>query len=463
MCQGSFCPLTEVAAVLNAGATGSRRAPGWHHRAVPLTLDHLRRYAVARTLFPPTTLMRAIEQLGFVQADPIRAPARAQDLTLRHRVAGYRAGDLERRYPRLALEEDFFVNYGFLPRAHHALMHPRTRAHGVDARRAGSRRRRCCEFVARARRRASARGRCALRARQDHQLVRRLVQRDHAAARRHALPRPAARRAARRRHARLRGARARPRRWTPAAVDARIDALVDLIVRKYAPLPRASLRQLVITCSASGAPQWNDARAPALAARASSVSRTRASTASTGTGPPTRTRPPGAGSPTHAVRLLTPFDPIVWDRRRFELFWGWTYRFEAYTPAPKRKLGYYALPLLWRDRVIGWANLAVDDGTLRTRSATSTAARRAMRRSATGLRPNSRGCVLFSDSGTDRLDASARCAHPLSDRFEVPNLPGEMQATSPCGARRVGRCSERSARRRIPTRRRWHTPAGSCQ
>ena len=84
-----------------------------------LTLDHLRRYAVARSLFKPTTLSRAIQRLGFVQADPIRAPARAQDLTRRHRVAGYRAGDLERRYPRLPMEEVFFVNYGFLPREHH--------------------------------------------------------------------------------------------------------------------------------------------------------------------------------------------------------------------------------------------------------------------------------------------------------------------------------------------------------
>ena len=58
------------------------------------------------------------------------------------------------------------------------------------------------------------------------------------------------------------------------------------------------------------------------------------------------------------VRLLAPFDPIVWDRRRFALLWGWDYRFEAYTPAPKRVRGYYALPLLWRDAVIGWANLA---------------------------------------------------------------------------------------------------------
>jgi uncharacterized protein YcaQ len=64
------------------------------------------------------------------------------------------------------------------------------------------------------------------------------------------------------------------------------------------------------------------------------------------------------------VRLLAPFDPLVWDRVRFELLFGWEYRFEAYTPAPKRKLGYYAMPLLWRDQVIGWANAKVDGGVL---------------------------------------------------------------------------------------------------
>jgi uncharacterized protein YcaQ len=69
-------------------------------------------------------------------------------------------------------------------------------------------------------------------------------------------------------------------------------------------------------------------------------------------------------APDDVVRLLAPFDPVVWDRRRFELLWGWAYRFEAYTPAPKRVRGYYALPLLWRDQVIGWANLAVKDDAL---------------------------------------------------------------------------------------------------
>src|SRR5215813_8169055 len=92
---------------------------------MPITLEHIRRFAVARSLGTPTTLRRALDQQGFVQADPIRAPARAQDLTLRHRVRDYRAGDLERRYTRLAVEEDFFINYGFVTRALHALMHPR--------------------------------------------------------------------------------------------------------------------------------------------------------------------------------------------------------------------------------------------------------------------------------------------------------------------------------------------------
>src|SRR5262249_34849703 len=64
------------------------------------------------------------------------------------------------------------------------------------------------------------------------------------------------------------------------------------------------------------------------------------------------------------VRFLAPFDPLVWDRRRFEHLWGWRYRFEAYTPVEKRLRGYYAMPLLWRDSVIGWANARIDGGRL---------------------------------------------------------------------------------------------------
>src|SRR5881398_4253160 len=91
-----------------------------------ITLDALRRFAVARSLFKSTTLKRALDRLGFVQADPIRSPARAQDLILRHRVKDYHAGDLERLYSKLEIEEDFFVAYGFMTKSLQALMHPRS-------------------------------------------------------------------------------------------------------------------------------------------------------------------------------------------------------------------------------------------------------------------------------------------------------------------------------------------------
>src|SRR5215468_5548993 len=90
-----------------------------------LDLGQLRAYAISRSLFQPTTLKAAIRRLGFVQADPIRSPARAQDLILRHRVKAYRAGDLERRYASLDIEEDILYAYGFLPRSTWQLLHPR--------------------------------------------------------------------------------------------------------------------------------------------------------------------------------------------------------------------------------------------------------------------------------------------------------------------------------------------------
>ena len=87
------------------------RSPFGHHVSLfkAPSLGQLRRYAIARSLFKPTSLPRAHARLGFVQADPMRAPARAQDLILVHRVKDYRAGELERRYPRLAIEVPLFA------------------------------------------------------------------------------------------------------------------------------------------------------------------------------------------------------------------------------------------------------------------------------------------------------------------------------------------------------------------
>lgn len=328
-----------------------------------ITTDHLRRYAVARSLFRPTTLGRAIRRLGFIQADPIRAPARAQDLTLRHRVTDYLAGDLERRYPRMALEEDFFVNYGILPREHSDLMHPRV------ARRAWSaqRRRQAEAVLAYIRERGevhprevdakfahgkttnwfggSSNATTHLLDDMHYRGLLRVVRRDGGT--------------------RVYAVRAHvdDSRSEDDRVDERMDALVDIVVNKYAPLPSRSLGYLLSLLS-RGVPQWRMRRAASLARAKRRLGH--ACVLSEDWYWPADENPASRRwRPDERVRLLTPFDPIVHDRRRFEVFWGWRYRFEAYTPAAKRQLGYYALPLLWQDRVIGWGNLSVENGVLR--------------------------------------------------------------------------------------------------
>src|SRR2546422_7552843 len=216
-----------------------------------ITLDDLRRFAVAHSLFTPTTLKRALHRLGFVQADPIRAPARAQDLTLRHRVKDYRAGDLERRYSTLGVEEDFFVDYGFVTSSIQALMHPRSEA-GVPAEGRRSwpaarrtRAERLLEFV---------RKRGVVHPREvddhfSHGTVRNYWG-GRSSATTHLLDAMHYRGLLRvaRREGGIRIYTAHEHGLGPidaAARHARIDALVDAVVRVYAPLPGASLSSFV--------------------------------------------------------------------------------------------------------------------------------------------------------------------------------------------------------------------------
>jgi uncharacterized protein YcaQ len=334
----------------------------------PITLHHLRTFAVARSLFPPTTLKRALHRLGFVQADPIRAPARAQDLILRHRVKDYHAGDLERRFSKLGVEEDFFVVYGFVTKSIEALMHPRSDsgvpAEGSQPWPAATKKKAqlLLQFVA-------ERGAAHPREVDQHFSHGSVTNywggssnaTTHLLAAMHyrGMLRVTRREAGIRIYS--------PHQHGTEPLDeterrTRLDALVDAVVRIYAPLPRPCLMYLVGRLRYA-VPQWRGELKSALQRAKERLAQTRIDGVDWYW--PAEENP-ARYDPQEAVRLLTPFDPVVWDRDRFELLWGWIYRFEAYTPAPKRKLGYYALPLLWRDRVIGWANVSVKNGQLKS-------------------------------------------------------------------------------------------------
>ncbi len=59
-----------------------------------------------------------------------------------------------------------------------------------------------------------------------------------------------------------------------------------------------------------------------------------------------------AGEERHRTTLLSPFDPLIWHRERVERIFGMRHRIEAYTPAPKRVHGYFAMPVLHRGRLV---------------------------------------------------------------------------------------------------------------
>lgn len=313
-----------------------------------LGLERLRLHAISHSLFPQTTLKAAMRRLGFVQADPIRSPARAQDLILRHRVKGYRAGDLERRYASLDIEEDILYAYGFLPRTIWQLLHPRNirgmsklEKKVLDV---------VCEF-----------GAMHPRELEGHFGKARVINAwgGYSKATTHALEHLHYRgllRIARRENG-IRIYEAAPSSREHLSPNERLRKLILTIAKILAPVPEKSLLANIARFRSLG-----NARASVSELVNSGELEKQMVDGITYHWPHSRMVHEEAP---RSVRFLAPFDPLVWDRRRFEHLWGWPYRFEAYTPQAKRLRGYYAMPVLWCDSVIGWANARVEGKRLK--------------------------------------------------------------------------------------------------
>ncbi len=291
--------------------------------------------------------------MGFAQADPIRSPARAQDLIARQRVADYQAGDLENLYPQLGLEEFFLFAYGFGTKSIAEAVYPRLSPEPLSAFEA-----KALDFVTE----AGATHPSALAAaferkrvinawggysQQTKQALERLHHLGHL-------------RVARREKG-IRVYERMPRMATGQDPALRFETILAASLNAFGPASRRFLlSETAHFRYLSPTPRSRNAAIERLlkAGRAESLLVDGVEyLCPIG-------QSPGVEPGEERLRILAPFDPLVRDRARFEHLWGWTYRFEAYTPPSKRKLGYYAMPVLWRGAIIGWANAAAKNGRL---------------------------------------------------------------------------------------------------
>jgi len=309
-------------------------------------IQELRARAIAQSFFKPVSLKSAVMKLGFIQADPIRSPARAQDLILRHRVKGYEAGDLERRFPSLDIEEDVLYAYGFVHRRIWELLHPR------ESVRLSSLEKSVLDAVLQA---GPTHPAALMEASGRKRVINDWGGYSKAATRalEHLHYRGLLRIARRENGIRLYEA-SRPCLELPQAE--RLKKLILSMVNVLAPVPIQTLNSNVARYRHLGNPRAAVRQLIVYGELESRIIDGLEYVSFPGSGILDASEP--------IVRFLAPFDPLVWDRRRFEHLWGWPYRFEAYTPPARRLRGYYAMPLLWGDDVIGWANATVRAGRL---------------------------------------------------------------------------------------------------
>jgi uncharacterized protein len=333
----------------------------------------LRAMALTHTTRGAATVGAAIASMQFVQYDPIRSPARAQDLVLAARVEGYRVGDLDRAYPTLAREEGHLHVYGAMPADVLAFLRPRCDEHGRPVRFAPTALEQ--DVLAAVRERGELHptdGRLLLGTARTTNAwggmsaaTTRALEMLH----RHGDLRVAFRRNGTKVYA--------PARVEPLDLpgDERLRRATLLLAGLLAPVHERTLREVLtqLRRHSGGVPKGPTIVADLL--RTGELASTLvdghryvwpadvgfaidAADAADGEAGEVA----GGDGDGDRVRFLAPFDPLAWDRRRFEQLWGWPYRFEAYTPVEKRRFGYYALPLLWRDDIVGWVNAAATPG-----------------------------------------------------------------------------------------------------
>jgi uncharacterized protein YcaQ len=311
-------------------------------------------------------MAEAVAAMGFVQYDPIRCPSRAQDLILHQRVRGYREGDLDRAYARLGLEEGYLHVYGAMTRRMSALVDPGVQQRTANrsdsggyvpsglaadvlavVRDCGSVHPREVALRLGSSRTTNAWGgmsSATTRALDDlhrHWLVR-VVRRDKGV--------------------KVYGVASPPAKTPDRAECGRL--LTLHLAKTLTPVSLSTLRGALVQLRRRGGFAASD--------QIDSLLRSGALThevvdgidyvwpAEAPNGAEVSAADPSAKT-SRRVRFLAPFDPVVWDRRRFAHLWGWPYRFEAYTPAAKRRFGYYALPMLMADRAVGWVQCVTSD------------------------------------------------------------------------------------------------------
>lgn len=322
-----------------------------------MSVAEIRSRAVRQTLFNPVSLAQAIARLKFVQIDPIKAPSTAQDLCLRHRVKDYKEGDIERAYSKLKIEEDVLYAYGYVTRELWARLRPRQIPPPV-------------KFEKQVLDQVAKMGKITAEE-LDPFFGKQSVRNDWGGQSR--MSKRALESLHRAGMLRVAGRKNGIRIYEPStavrpelAAEDRFSYLAMVVAGLLSPVDRKRLSTILspIARSVFGAQpnkkiitQWlNDAlnTGQLLSGVCEGLH---------------YVWPATAEDEDHevqaCVRFLAPFDPLVWDRYRFEHIWGWQYRFEAYTPPAKRIRGYYAMPLLWIDKVIGWVNVELVEGRLK--------------------------------------------------------------------------------------------------